>query len=169
MKGYFERLRLRRFRFKEVGLGEDSPGRLEEDRKILKSKIFEISISDNSIYNEFNGYSNMDPFQGDHKFTVVAATASMPCGSRNNRSDPKKYNYISLILREYQELNFNSCTYLIFTNCEDVLVSLLSVIAVNGAEGLPKYASSGEGVEVCDFDNRGVERSYVPTKRSKYM
>nr|GEY43714.1 retrovirus-related Pol polyprotein from transposon TNT 1-94 [Tanacetum cinerariifolium] len=32
MKGFFERLRLRRFRFEEVGLGEDSPGRLEEEQ-----------------------------------------------------------------------------------------------------------------------------------------
>nr|GFB42844.1 hypothetical protein [Tanacetum cinerariifolium] len=32
MKGCIERLRLRRFRFEEVGLGEDSPGRFEEDQ-----------------------------------------------------------------------------------------------------------------------------------------
>nr|GEZ80946.1 hypothetical protein [Tanacetum cinerariifolium] len=50
-----------------------------------------------------------------------------------------------------------------------VVVSLLFVIIVNGAEGLPKYVSSGEGVEVYDFNNRSVERSYVPTKRSEYM
>ncbi|GJU36914.1 hypothetical protein Tco_1185268 [Tanacetum coccineum] len=39
----------------------------------------------------------------------------------------------------------------------------------SSAEGLPKYVNSGEGVEVCDFDIRDVERSYVPTKRSEYI
>nr|GEW20045.1 putative ribonuclease H-like domain-containing protein [Tanacetum cinerariifolium] len=33
-KSCFERLRLRRFGFEEVGLGEDSPGRLEEERAV---------------------------------------------------------------------------------------------------------------------------------------
>ncbi|GJR82884.1 hypothetical protein Tco_0153669, partial [Tanacetum coccineum] len=37
-----------------------------------------------------------------------------------------------------------------------------------GGEGLPEYLSSGEGVEVCASGNRGVGRSYVPTKRSEY-
>ncbi|GKC19100.1 hypothetical protein Tco_1021250 [Tanacetum coccineum] len=100
-------------------------------------------------------------------------------------SEPKKYDYISSILREYQELSFNSCTYLSFTNYELCHVYDASDEQTRGnderksaiawlcylcrAEGLPKYVSSGEGVEVCNFDNRGVERSYVPTKRSEYM
>ncbi|GKC28885.1 hypothetical protein Tco_1036179 [Tanacetum coccineum] len=38
-----------------------------------------------------------------------------------------------------------------------------------GAEGLPILVSLGEGVEVCASDNRGVGRSYIPTRRSEYI
>ncbi|GJX51694.1 putative cytochrome P450 [Tanacetum coccineum] len=39
-------------------------------------------------------------WQGNHKFTMVAATASVSCGSRNSGSEPKQYDYISSVLRE---------------------------------------------------------------------
>nr|GEU80985.1 reverse transcriptase domain-containing protein [Tanacetum cinerariifolium] len=39
MKGCFERLRLRRFKFEKVRLGEDSPTRLEEERVRMKLKF----------------------------------------------------------------------------------------------------------------------------------
>ncbi|GJS05865.1 hypothetical protein Tco_0362661 [Tanacetum coccineum] len=33
------------------------------------------------------------PYEGDHKFTVVAAIASVSCGSRNSESEPKHVIY----------------------------------------------------------------------------
>ncbi|GJT71252.1 prolyl endopeptidase-like protein [Tanacetum coccineum] len=38
-----------------------------------------------------------------------------------------------------------------------------------GAECLPIIVSHVKGVEVCASDNRGVGRSYIPTRRSEYM
>ncbi|GKA75778.1 ATP-dependent helicase BRM-like protein [Tanacetum coccineum] len=38
-----------------------------------------------------------------------------------------------------------------------------------GAEAFAQIRQPGEGVEVCASNNRGVGRSYIPTKRLKYM
>nr|GEV89369.1 BEL1-like homeodomain protein 3 [Tanacetum cinerariifolium] len=51
--GCFERLRLRRFGFEEVGLGEDSPTRFEEERVRMSIRMDDVRVKDE--LKEYNG------------------------------------------------------------------------------------------------------------------